>query len=299
MTPAHAVGVDVGGTKAVAVRLGPDGMVLDRARVETPADDVPALLAAMLDVTQAVLDPGVTVIGVGAAGLVEAGTGRIRYAPNIAWREVDLIHVLSPCGLPVVVDNDCTAATVGELVAGAARGVANLLYVGVGTGIGGGLVSEGRVIRGAHGFAGEIGHIVVDPGGVRCGCGMIGCWETVASGSAITRLGREQLAPDIDGADVVAAARDGDHVAAKIMEMVGARLGAGIGGLVNVLDPEVVVVGGGAAVGAGELLLEPARRAFVATVEGAGHRPGVPLLSAALGADGAAIGAALWAAGAS
>ncbi|HLB38912.1 MAG TPA: ROK family protein [Actinomycetota bacterium] len=293
MTDPHAVGVDIGGTKASAVRTAADGAVVARARAATPADDVPALLDAVLDVARAVLEPSVAAIGVGAAGLVEAATGRVRYAPNIAWREVDLVAAVELLGVPVVVDNDCTMAAIGEHRIGAGKGHDDLLYVGVGTGIGGGIVSGGRVQRGAHGFAGEIGHIVVEPDGVRCGCGARGCWETVASGSAISRLGRERLAPTADGPAVVAAALRGEEVAREILAEVGTRLGTGIAGLVNVLDPELVIVGGGAAAGAGDLLLEPARGAFAATVEGGGHRPQVPLVSAALGDEGAAIGAAL------
>ena len=152
-------------------------------------------------------------------------------------------------------------------------------------------------MRGAHGFAGEIGHIIVEPGGTRCGCGNVGCWETVASGSAISRLGRERLGPAADGRAVVEAARTGDAEALSILEDVGTRLGEGIAGLVNVLDPELVIVGGGAAAGAGDLLLEPARAASARAVEGAGHRPEVPLVRAALGSDGAAIGGGLWSLG--
>jgi glucokinase len=293
MTGPTAVGVDVGATKAMAALVAPDASVLAREFVETPAADVPGVLAAMHDVAEAVLDASAVAIGVGAAGMVELGTGRMRYAPNIAWRDVDLHPPLAPLGLPTFIDNDCTTATVAELLAGAGRGVGHFLYIGVGTGIGGGIVSDGRVQRGAHGFAGEIGHIVVEPGGAVCGCGNHGCWETVASGSAVTRLGHERMG--VDGYAVVDAARRGDAAALAILGDVGARLGEGIAGLVNVLDPELVIVGGGAAASAGDLLLEPARRAYAASVEGAGHRPDVPIVPATLGADGAAVGAALWA----
>jgi glucokinase len=295
MNTRSAVGVDVGATKAVAALVAPDATVLAREIVETPAADVAAVLAAMLEVARVVVDPSAVAIGVGAAGLVELRTGRVRYAPNIAWRDVDLRAALAPLGLPTVVDNDCTTATVGELLAGAGRSAPDLLYVGVGTGIGGGIVSGGRVLRGAHGFAAEIGHIIVQPGGAACGCGNRGCWETVASGSTITRLGRERMGADIDGYEVVAAAKEGDAAAVGILDEVGTRLGEGIAGLVNVLDPEIVIVGGGAAAGAGDLLLGPARRSFEAAVEGAGYRPTVPIVPAELGADSAAIGAALWA----
>jgi glucokinase len=293
MTGPTAVGVDVGATKAMATLVAPDASVLAREIVETPAADVPGVLQAMHDVAEAVLDPSAVAIGVGAAGMVELRTGRMRYAPNIAWRDVDLHQPLAPLGLPTFIDNDCTAATFGELVAGAGRGTGHLLYVGVGTGIGGGIVMDGRVQRGAYGFAGEIGHIVVEPDGPVCGCGNRGCWETVASGSAVTRLGHERMG--IDGYSVVDAARHRDADALGILRDVGTRLGEGIAGLVNVLDPELVIVGGGAAASAGDLLLEPARRAFGATVEGAGHRPDVGIVPATLGADGAAVGAALWA----
>ncbi len=295
MTAPQAVGIDVGGTKATAVRATADGTVRARASVPTPADDVPSVLEAMRTVARAVIDPAVRAIGVGAAGLVEAGTGRMRFAPNIAWREVALVDELQTFDVPVVVDNDCTVAAFGEHAVGAGRGVDDLLYVGVGTGIGGGLVLDGQVRRGANGFAGEIGHIRVEPAGHQCGCGRRGCWETVASGSAITRLGRERLGADIDGAGVVVAARAGDATAAAILEEVGAQLGDGLAGLMNTFDPALVVVGGGAAIGAGELLLEPARRAAEAGIEGIGHRPEVPIVPAALGGDGAAIGAAVWA----
>ncbi len=293
MTEPTAVGIDIGATKAEAVLVTADGMIRDRALAETPASDGPAVLEAMRSVAEQVRDPSAVAIGVGAAGLVELGTGRMRFAPNIAWRDVDLRQVLAPLGLRTVVYNDCTVATVGELLAGAGLGVGDLLYVGIGTGIGGGLVLGGAVQRGAHGFAGEIGHIIVEPGGVVCGCGNRGCWETVASGAAISRIGRERLG--VDGRGVVAAARDGDERARAILDQVGVRLGQGLAGLANVLDPALVIVGGGPTAAAGDLLLDPARRAFGDAIEAADYRPEVPIVPAALGADGAAVGAALWA----
>jgi glucokinase len=150
-----AIGIDVGGTKAAAVLVDGEGDVHRREVVDTPADDVPALLGAMLDVTAAVHTPDVVAIGVGAAGLVEEGTGRVRYAPNIAWREVDLRALLAGFGVPVAIDNDCTVASIGERLVGAGRGIETFLYVGVGTGIGGGIVYRGEAMRGAHGFAGR------------------------------------------------------------------------------------------------------------------------------------------------
>ncbi|MGZ4132878.1 MAG: ROK family protein [Actinomycetota bacterium] len=304
----QAIGVDVGGTKVNALRVSPTGEVLARAHHPTPSDDMEATLAELVGAAREVLTPDVIAIGAGVAGLVEEATGVLRYAPNIAWRDVPVAERLREAfGLPVAVDNDCAAATLAEWRLGAGRGYHDLLYVGVGTGIGGGMVRGGLIDRGAHGFSAEIGHVIVEPGGPRCGCGNDGCWETVASGSAIARDGRgavtrhvHSLLAELAGGDpeavtgelVTRAAHEGDAAARGILAEVGTRLGEGIAGLVNVLDPEAVVVGGGAAE-AGEAFLGPARAAFARCIEAAAHRPAVPLLDAALGNDGAAIGAAL------
>ena len=303
-----AVGVDVGGTKVNALLVDEGGRVLARAIVPTPAQDMGATVRALVEAAQAVLTPEVTAVGVGAAGMVALGSGHLLSAPNIAWRDLALKEVVEQAtGLPVQVDNDCTAAAYGEWRVGAAAGIPDVLYVGVGTGIGGGLVVDGRLYLGAHGYAGEIGHLVVEPEGLPCGCGNRGCWETVASGAAIARDGRRAVTrhahsllaemaggvPDAVTGDMVSeAAAQGDPAARGILAEVGARLGQGIAGLVNVLDPSLVVVGGGASV-AGEPLLAPTRHAFRAAVEGRGERPDVPIVVAALGPDGAAIGAAL------
>jgi glucokinase len=302
----HAAGVDVGGTKIVALRVTADGTELARAIHPTPADDMQATLDELVGALEEVIGPDVAAVGVGAAGLVEAGTGILRFAPNLAWRDAPIRDVVARAtGLPVVVDNDCTAGAYGEFRVGAARGVNDVLYLGVGTGIGGGLILAGSLYRGAHGFAAEAGHIVVEEDGPLCGCGNRGCLETVASGRAITREGRAAARehpplaaraggdPDaVTGPIVVEAARDGDAVARDIVTEAGRRLGVGIAGLVNVLDPALVVVGGGVG-GAGDLLLAPAREAYARTVEGGPYRPDVPIVEAGLGTDSAAIGAAL------
>jgi glucokinase len=303
----ETIGIDVGGTKIAAARVGANGRIVERAVVPSPADDPDAIVDAMVAAAQAVRGTGVTAAGISAAGMVEAGTGIMRFAPNLAWRDLDLrVRVGTPIGLPTVVENDNNAAAWGEHRFGAGRGRRHVLFVGVGTGIGGGIIIDGILLRGAHGFAAEIGHFVVQPDGERCGCGNRGCWETVASGSAITREARNAVArhahsriaelaggdPDrATGAMVTQAAGEGDPAARGILAEVGHRLGEGIGGLVNILDPELVIVGGGAAE-AGDLLLEPARMAFRMTVEAPDHRPEVPIVPAELGTDAGVIGAA-------
>jgi glucokinase len=298
----------VGGTKTASLRLDGDGRILARDVRPTPAGDEASILATMVTSAEAVMDPAVATVGIAAAGLVESDTGVLRFAPNLAWRDVPLAsHVAGALGVTAWADNDNTAATWGEFRAGAARRVRDLLFVGVGTGIGGGIVIDGSLVRGAHGFAGEIGHIVVEPDGPRCGCGNRGCWEQVASGSAIARAGRgavrrhpysELVARSkgdpkaVTGVMVTEAARAGDTASCGILVEAGNRLGQGIAGLVNVLDPELVIVGGGVS-GAGELVLAPARDAYERTVEGFGYRPQVPIVAALLGSDAGAIGAGL------
>lgn len=304
----QALGLDVGGTKILAVRTDADGAVLARAQAQTPADDAEATLAAMVVTARELLTAEVRAVGVGAAGMVERARGVLRFAPNLAWRELPIAERMrSALGLPCGLDNDANVAAYAEFRLGAGRGSEHLLLLTVGTGIGGGIIAGGRLYRGAHGFAAELGHIIVEPGGPPCGCGNRGCFEQVASGAAIRRLGREavEAEPDsalgrlaggdadaVTGELVTRAARDGDPTARAILAEVGRRLGEGIAGLVNVLDPEVVVVGGGAAE-AGDLLLAPAREAFVRAVEAPEHRPPVEVVPAELGAEAGAVGAAL------
>ena len=303
----QAIGIDVGGTKTAAMRVSGDGTVIAREVLPTPADDMAATLETIVAAAKTVATEEVAAAGIAAAGLVETATGILRFAPNLAWRDAPLVAFVSErLDVPVVADNDNTAAAWGEFRFGAGRGYRDLLLVGVGTGIGGGIVADGELVRGAHGFAAEIGHIVVEPDGPLCGCGNQGCWEQVASGQAVTRAGREAVRSGaatslvalsggdvgrVTGPMVTRAARDGDAVAIGIIAEVGRRLGVGIAGLVNVLDPEVVVVAGGVAA-AGDLLLGPARATFAQTVEAPGHRPEVPIVPAALGNDAGAVGAA-------
>lgn len=302
----EAIGIDAGGTKILAVRVARDGAIVDRAEAETPAEDEEATLAAMVRVASNLLTPAVLAVGVGAAGMVDVAEGILRFAPNLAWRDLPIAgRMHAALNVPVQLDNDANAAAYAEHRFGAGRGYRQVLLVTVGTGIGGGIVTDGRLVRGANGFAAEVGHVVVQPDGPRCGCGNRGCWEQMASGAAIGRLGREEVrrspasplvgmaggdADAVSGRIVTEAALAGDEVARGIVAEVGRWLGVGLAGLANILDPQVIVVGGGA-VAAGDLLLEPARAAFAEYVEGVGYRPRVPLVAAELGADAGAVGA--------
>ena len=304
--PGPAIGIDVGGTKTAAVLLGRDGKVLQRGVRPTPADDERATLETTVELARSLMTDDVMGIGIAAAGLVDL-EGTMRYSPNLALRDVPLAgFVGSALGLPAVADNDVNAAAWAEFRFGAGREARHMLMITVGTGIGGGIVVDGTPYRGAHGFAAEVGHVVVQPGGPRCGCGNRGCWEQVASGTTIMRKGRAAAARHphsalvqlsggdpaaVTGAMVTEAARAGDTVCRGILVEVGHALGVGLASLVNVLDPELVVVGGGAAT-AGDLLLSPARDAFHRSVEGVDHRPEVPIVEAGLGVDAGAIGAA-------
>ncbi len=303
------IGADVGGTKVATLAVDvTTGTIAGRRVVPTPASDAEATVATLAEEVSALLreHPDAVAVGVGASGLADR-EGVLHFSPNVAWRDLPLAaRIEGAVGRPTVVENDASAAAWGEFRFGAGRGSSEVLVVTVGTGIGGGIISGGELLRGANGFAAEIGHVIVEPGGPPCGCGNLGCWEQMASGRAIDRLGREAASRDpagaialltggdpsaVTGRTVTEAAQAGDGDAIAILDRVGRRLGEGIAGLINVLDPGVVVVGGGA-MQAGELLLEPARGACAAATEGRGHRPEVALVPASLGTDAGAVGAA-------
>ncbi|HZT65271.1 MAG TPA: ROK family protein [Acidimicrobiales bacterium] len=304
-----AIGIDLGGTKLLGVVLDGEGKVVAEHRVPTPRGG-PAILDALAGVArflQAEVGEALPV-GVGAPGLIDRD-GRIRFAPNLPGvRNLEVRAGLSAAlgGRPVVVDNDATCAGSGEHAHGAARGATDAIVVTLGTGIGGGLVVSGEVVRGANGFAGEIGHMVVDPHGPLCGCGRSGCWERYASGTGLARLGREAAhagrgarmielaggdAEAVRGEHVTTAAAEGDAEAVEVLDRFAWWLAVGLANLANAFDPEVIVVGGGLVVTA-DLLLGAARRHFSAMVEAPDLRPPVRLEAALLGERAGAIGAA-------
>lgn len=305
-----ACGIDVGGTKIAGGVVDEHGTIVEELRVESPATDVLAIEAAIEQlVTELRTRHPIEAVGVGAAGYIDKGRAIVLFAPNLAWRDLDLKTDLEHAlGLPVVVENDANAAAWGEFQFGAGHDVDDLLLVTVGTGVGGGLVLDGSLYRGAFGVGAEIGHMRVVPQGLLCGCGNRGCFEMYASGSALVREARlaaragSLLAADlldraggdatlITGPLLTEAARAGDMFALEQLASLGGWLGEGIASLTAVLDPAVVVVGGGVSA-AGELLLAPTRAAFAAQLTGRGHRPTLEIRQARLGNRAGLIGAA-------
>ncbi|WP_298885388.1 ROK family glucokinase [uncultured Serinicoccus sp.] len=313
-----AVGVDVGGTHVKAGLVDAQGRVTSEAYRRTPARTaaVAVVEGLVVEVVQELLQqvpPGVRArvpVGVGAAGFVDADRGRVVFAPHLSWRDEPLRDTLAArLGRPVVLDNDAHAAAWAEHRFGAGQGESHLVVLTLGTGIGGAILTHGRLQRGRHGLAGEFGHQQLVPGGLPCECGNQGCWEQYASGRALARLAQEALRvggpaaaglrdacpgggpSGITGEHVWRAARDGDPTSRTILAEVGRWLGTGLAGVVGSLDPGTVVVGGGVS-GAGDLLLDPARETLAGSLVGRGHRPVPPVLAARLGQRAGVVGAA-------
>jgi glucokinase len=303
-----ACGVDVGGTKILAGVVDDDGTIVEEVRVTSPATDVDAITA---DIARLVDDLATRHefghVGVGAAGYIDKSRSTVLFAPNIAWRDVELRADLEQrTGKSVVIENDANAAAWGEFAYGAGAAIDDFLLITVGTGVGGGLVLDGALYRGAFGLGAEIGHMRVVPGGILCGCGNLGCFEMYASGTALVRMAREAAeagraddllkraggaVESINGPLVTTAAQEGDRASIALFGELGRWLGEGIASLTAVLDPAMVAIGGGVSE-ADELLLEPAREGFLSQLTGRGHRPELVIRKATLGGRAGLIGAA-------
>ena len=289
------IGVDIGGTKVLATAVSASGRVLRTATRTTPGRRVEARLVedALTEAVQEIAGVRrVGAIGIAAAGFVDAQVERVRFAPHLPWQDEGVrARLAERWSAPVVLDNDANCAARAELTYGAVGDAESAVVVTLGTGIGGALILDGEVLRGYNGMAGEFGHNQVVPGGRPCECGGTGCWEQYCSGNALTRFVREQGVEDLAGPAITAAAEAGDPVALAAFADVGEWLGVGVANLVASFDPQIVVIGGGLSA-AGELLLEPARRALRESLVGAAHRTVPPVVRAALGPEAGAIGAA-------
>ncbi len=285
------IGVDLGGTKILSGAVDRDGNVLRRSETESPGVSEDAVVGALDTAVEAVLGNDVRAVGFGVPANLERGSGRILRATNLPLDDFDLlVHARARFGLPVGVENDANAAALAEWKLGAGRGASSLLVLTLGTGVGGGLVLDDTLYRGWA----EAGHVVVQADGPPCqgNCHGRGHLEALASGTAADAAARELYGPDADARTLVERGRAGDADAVARLADIGGFLGAAIGSIVNLVDPDLVVVGGGFGEAAGELVLGPAqeaaRREALAPADGT-----LRVVPAALGSEAGLVGAAL------
>jgi glucokinase len=304
------VGIDIGGTKVLGAVVDAAGEIVSLDRRPTEGHDVRKVEDTIVDVVAGFARQyDVAAVGIGAAGFVDVTRTVVMFSPHLNWRREPLrARVAERVRLPVVVDNDANTAALAECRFGAGRGHRFVLCATLGTGIGGALVIDNRVYRGANGMAGEFGHIQVVPEGHRCECGNRGCWEQYASGNALVREARELVrstspmarhlrsvvdgdADALDGPQITQAARDGDPLSIELLADVGRWLGVGLAGMAAAFDPGCIIIGGGLSE-AGDLLIDPTRRAFSRSLTGRGHRQEPVVVRAELGPNAGFIGAA-------
>jgi glucokinase len=308
---ALTIGVDIGGTKVLGGVVDEDGTVLGQARRDTPADDPSQVLDRIVDVINELKSAHtVEAVGIGAAGWIDADRAVVQFAPNLAWRDEPLRdEIAARVDLPTVVENDANVAAWAEFKFGAARDAEDsMVMFTVGTGIGGGIVLGGDLVRGAHGIAAELGHVLVVRDGHPCGCGRHGCLEQYASGNALTRFAREAAKADPDaavdllkeaggdpakltGPMVTEAAQAGDPVALGAFAEAGYWLGQACADLIQILDPQVIVIGGGV-IDAGDLLLAPTRDEYIKALPARAKFPVAEVVAASLGNVAGLVGAA-------
>ena len=306
-----AIGVDIGGTKVLGGVVDLNGTILRTFREDTPRDGGDALNQVIASVVTELLTTHKTEnIGISAAGLVSSDRQTMLGAPNIKdWDGVNIAKALNKIsGINSIVENDANSAAWAERVYGAGKGLENVIMVTVGTGIGGAAIVNGKPLRGANGTGAEFGHMRVVPDGELCGCGVRGCFEQYASGTALMRQTKVAIAKDPDnardllargdgtidglaGSHITDAARDGDKFAIGLLQQSGDWLGAGIATLAMLFDPSIVVIGGGV-IDAGELLLEPARKAMMREMPFVGKHPVPEIVAAKLGNEAGLVGAA-------
>jgi glucokinase len=285
------IGVDVGGTKILSGVVDREGNVLGRNLVESPGTSEEDVLGALDQCVEALLDDRIGAVGLGVPANLERGTARILRATNLPLDDYDLAaHVRARFGLPVAVENDANVAALAEWKLGAGKGLSSLVMLTLGTGVGGGIVLDGRLFRGWA----EIGHMVVQVGGPPClgNCHGRGHLEALASGSAAERVAAELWGPDADAYTLVERARAGVDDALGALDDIAEALGAAIGSLVNLFDPELVVVGGGFGEAVADLVLGPAqeaaRREALAPADTT-----LRVVSASLGPEAGLVGAGL------
>lgn len=305
----YTVGIDIGGTKIAGALVDIDGNIVAESKVPTPAQDPDALVDAVVAlVTELSLGKKVLGVGVAAAGFIDADQANIIYAPNLSWRnEPFKAKLQAKLPLPVIIENDANAAAWAEFRYGAGKGYQHMIMLTIGTGVGGAVIVNGQMLRGGFGIAGELGHLRVVPNGKLCGCGQHGCLESYGSGTALLKAAKELAGSDLEigarlseleaqageltGAQVYTAILERDPGALQILTELGTWLGEAIGSLTAVLDPQIVVIGGGVSA-AGDLLLNPIREAYLAHLPARGFRPELEIKGAEFVNDAGVVGAA-------
>jgi len=304
----HAIGIDIGGTKIAGALVSETGEIVAEDRQPTPAGEpaqIVDLVVAMIE--RLATGHEVTAAGVAAAGFVDAAQSTVYYAPNINWRNEPLQRLISErVSLPITIDNDANAAGWAEYRFGAGRDVTDMTMLTIGTGVGGAIVSQGRLFRGGFGAGAELGHLTVVPDGLPCGCGARGCIEQYGSGRALLRIANSiadaggiglalaearLLHGGLTGAIVGEHIAAGDPGAVNALQELGRWLGQACASLSAVLDPQVFVFGGGVAV-AGDLLLDPVRESFLQHLPARGYHPEPSFVIAELVNDAGVVGAA-------
>jgi glucokinase len=302
----NAIGVDVGGTKIAAGVVTPEGEILNEVRYPTAASSerlLSSIARAIAEVKDGFDEVGGACLAV--PGFVLTAENKVIFAPNLhAIEGIPLKEEIGErTGLPVTVENDANAAAWGEFRFGAGSEVEHLVFITLGTGVGGGVIMHGVLLRGAQGAGGELGHVTIQATGPRCNCGNRGCLEALASGTAIQRRAREvanekpdsalgRLATErkVLGEDVTELAQEGDEAAVSVLEEAGTWLGIGLAGFVNVFNPEVIAIGGGVAK-ASEFILPPAREEVRLRARSP-SRDLVEIKEATLGPESGVLGAA-------
>lgn len=305
----YAIGIDIGGTKIAGALVDDSGHIIRDARVATPVKDPAALVNAVVGLIRELrTDFEVIAVGIAMAGFIDHQQANVIYGTNFGWKNYPLkAEIENQLDIPVIVENDANAAGWAEYRFGAGQGYQHMVMLTLGTGVGGAIIVDGKMLRGGFGVAGELGHMRVVPDGIPCGCGQRGCIESYASGTALLRAANELAdsgAPEgkrlaelksesgqLTGAEVYQALVEKDPGALQLLRNLAGWLGQAIASLSAILDPEVVVIGGGLSQ-AGELLLAPIREAFSKYAPAGGFRPELRVVTAQFVNDAGVVGAA-------
>jgi glucokinase len=306
----QAIGIDIGGTKIAGGVVTEFGEIVDEERVATPAGDAGAIVDAVVEMVTSLQarHPDVAAAGVAAPGFIDAAQSTVYYTPNIAWRNEPLRARLSErLDLHITIDNDANAAGWAEFRFGAGRLASDMTMLTIGTGVGGAIVAQDRLLRGGFGTGGELGHMRIVPDGLPCGCGARGCIEQYGSGRALLRIAGEVAdegglgrgladvrtanGGELSGHDVSLLLQSGDDGAVEALRRLGTWLGQAAASLSAILDPQVFVFGGGVAQ-SGELLLAPVRAAYLEHLPARGYHPEPEFVIAELVNDAGVVGAA-------